>query len=75
MVSPAVHEPLCVAEVSDAEQVQTHLKQHERGATSYLEMSQGLADSGIERWRVDTAEETMAFLNRAGDVVVMAELA
>jgi hypothetical protein len=29
-------------------------------------MSQGLADSGIERWTVDTAAMSMTFYNRSG---------
>jgi uncharacterized protein YbcV (DUF1398 family) len=34
--------------------------------TSYLEMSKGLAESGIEKWTVDTNRMTMTFYDKAG---------
>ena len=71
VVSPAVHGELTVAESCDRAAFLDHLKLHERGEWSYLEMSRGLADSGIERWTVDTAAMTMTFYDRFGaDVFV-----
>ncbi len=55
VVSPAVHEELAINDVSDRDQVVEHLARHERGETSYLEMSRGLADSGVAQWTVDTS--------------------
>jgi hypothetical protein len=37
-------------------------------------MSRGIADSGCERWTVDTAAMTMTFLGRAGDVLRVDQL-
>jgi uncharacterized damage-inducible protein DinB len=34
---------------------------HERRETSYLEISRGLAQSGIEKWTVDASGMTMTF--------------
>jgi uncharacterized protein YbcV (DUF1398 family) len=47
---------------------------HEQGETSYLEMSKGLADSGIERWTVDTHAMTMTFYDRSGDVLLVEKI-
>jgi uncharacterized protein YbcV (DUF1398 family) len=35
----------------------------------YLEMSKGLADSGIEKWTVDTKNMTMTFYDKVEDKV------
>ena len=74
VVSSAVHDELTVAESSDREAFLDHLKHHERGETSYLEMSRGLADSGIEKWTVDTAAMTMTFYDRFGDDVLVEQI-
>jgi uncharacterized protein YbcV (DUF1398 family) len=60
-VSPAVHEVLPVAVTGQRETFLQHLRRHEFRQTSYLEMSQDLAESGIEKWTVDTNRMTMTF--------------
>lgn len=66
VVSPTYHELLEVAEVSDRSTCREHLRRHNDGETSYLEMSQGLAASGIEKWVADTSALTMSYCDRAG---------
>ena len=66
VVSPAMHEVLSVAETSQRETFLEHLRRHEQRQTTYLEMSRGLAQSGIEKWTVDTARMTMTFYDKAG---------
>ena len=66
VVSPAVHDNLPVAEVSQPDEVLKHLRLHERGETTYLEMSRGLAGSGVEKWTVETEKMTMTFCDTAG---------
>lgn len=66
VVSPPVHEVLPVAETSQRETFLQHLRRHERRETTYLEMSRGLAQSGIEKWTVDTGSMTMTFYDRTG---------
>lgn len=46
--SHAAHDELTVAESSDRDAFLDHLSRHNRGETTYLEMSRGLADSGVE---------------------------
>jgi uncharacterized protein YbcV (DUF1398 family) len=64
VISPAVHEMLTIADIGNKEQFLTHLELHNQGKTSYLEMSKGLADSGIEKWTVDTKNMTMTFYDK-----------
>ena len=49
VISPLEHEELKIAETSNREDFLKHLDLHSQGKTSYLEMSRGLADSGIEK--------------------------
>jgi uncharacterized protein YbcV (DUF1398 family) len=42
---------------------------HNQGKTSYLEMSKGLAESGIEKWIFDTNRMTIAYYDREGNEV------
>ncbi len=52
VVSSPAHEVLAVAETGQRETFLEHLRRHERRETTYLEMSLGLAQSGIEKWTV-----------------------
>lgn len=74
VISHAVHDELTVAESSDRDAFVDHLRRHEQGETSYLEMSRGLADSGIERWTVDTQAMIMTFYDRSGDVLLVEQI-
>ncbi len=59
-----MHEVLAVAETCQREAFLEHLGRHERRETTYLEMSKGLAQSGIEKWTVDTGRMTMTFYDK-----------
>jgi uncharacterized protein YbcV (DUF1398 family) len=66
-----VHDVLSVAETGQCEAFLHHLRRHEQGQTTYLEMSRGLAQSGIEKWTVDTNRMTMTFSDQAGQVMLV----
>jgi uncharacterized protein YbcV (DUF1398 family) len=66
IVSPPLHEVLPVAEAGQRETFLEHLRRHRQRQTTYLEMSRGLARSGIEKWAVDTSMMTMRFYDKAG---------
>lgn len=70
VISQPVHDQLPVAVDSDREALLDHLRRHERDETSYLEMSKGMADSGVEGWTVDTHAMTMTFHSRSGEVLL-----
>jgi uncharacterized protein YbcV (DUF1398 family) len=71
VTSPPAHEVLTIADASDREQFLKHLNLHNEGKTSYVEMSQGLADSGIEKWTVDTKNMTMTFYDKVGNEMLI----
>ena len=66
VVSSAHHEQLAVADVSDRTAFLEHLRRHSNQESSYVEMSAGLAASGVEKWVADTATLTMTYYDRAG---------
>ena len=74
IVSPPVHEVLLVAETSQRETFLEHLGRHERRETTYLEMSRGLAQSGIEKWTVDTGRMTMTFYDKADREILVEQI-
>jgi uncharacterized protein YbcV (DUF1398 family) len=74
VISDAAHDELTIAESSDRDEFLDQLRNHERGKTSYQEISMGLAASGIERWTVDTHAMTMAFYDRAGHVLLVEQI-
>jgi uncharacterized protein YbcV (DUF1398 family) len=67
IISPPTHEMITIADTSNKEQFLKHLDLHNQGKTSYVEMSKGLADSGIEKWTVDTKNMTMTFYDKLGN--------
>src|ERR1700729_2963072 len=66
LVSAPVHEILSVVRTVDRDKCLEHLGRHERGETTYLEMSKGLAESGIAKWTADTQQMTMAYCDSSG---------
>lgn len=74
LVSLPEHDPLIIADVAEQEAFLHHLQQHELGRTKYLEMSQGLADAGVEKWTVHTSNLTMTFYDKAGAPLLMKQI-
>lgn len=74
LVSPPVHQELIVADMSNLEALHIHLNLHEQGKTDYLQMSQGLADSGIEKWTFDTVQMTIAYYDKAGNELLVEDI-
>jgi uncharacterized protein YbcV (DUF1398 family) len=67
VISPPAHETLTVAKTSNREKLLEHLDLHNQRKTSYLEMSRGLADSGVEKWTFDTNNLTITYCDKAGN--------
>jgi uncharacterized protein YbcV (DUF1398 family) len=74
VVSLPVHEAFAVAETSQREAFLEHLRRHEQRQTTYLEMSMGLAQSGIEKWTVDTSRMTMTFYDKSGTEMLVEQI-
>jgi len=71
VVSPTVHEKLTIAKTSNRGNFLKHLNLHNEGKTSYLEMSKGLADSGIEEWTFDTNKMTITYYDKGGNEILV----
>ena len=67
VVTPPAHEALTIAGTSSRDGLLEHLALHTQGKTSYLEMSKGLADSGVEKWSFDTSALTITYYDKAGN--------
>ena len=42
-----------------------HLNLHNEQKTTYMEISKGLGDSGVERWTVDANKMSMTYYDKA----------
>ena len=73
VVGPATHESLVVAGAVSPDQLREHLQRHSRGESSYVEMSKGLAASGIAKWTFDTKRMTISYCDAAGNEVLVEE--
>ena len=71
VMSPEAHENLTVADTSNREAFLEHLNLHSQHQTSYVEMSQSLAESGIEKWTVDVNRMTMTYYDKAGNALLI----
>jgi uncharacterized protein YbcV (DUF1398 family) len=74
VVSSSAHEKLKIAEASNCDFIK-YLNLHSQRKTTYLEMSRGLADSGVEKWTFDTNKMTMPYYDRSGNVMLVDEIA
>ena len=72
--SPANHERVTVADASNRERFIEHLQLHSQQKTSYMEMSKGLADSGIEKWTMDTTALTVTYYDKAGNEMLLEKI-
>lgn len=71
VVSAPAHEKLTIAETANRKSLIEHLRLHNQGETNYLEMSKGLADSGVEKWTFDMNEMTIAYYDGAGNEMLV----
>lgn len=69
--SEPVHERLLIADNSDKESFLHHLSLHEQRKTDYITMSRGLAESGIEKWTVDTIAATISYCDKQGNQLLV----
>ena len=74
VVSLPAHEKYSIARTSSREGLLKHLDLHNQGETNYLEMSKGLADSGIVKWTFDTNEMTLTYYGVDGIEMLVEEV-
>jgi uncharacterized protein YbcV (DUF1398 family) len=68
--SEPVHGKLVIADNSNKESFLQHLSLHEERKTDYMTMSRGLAESGIEKWTVDTNAATISYYDKRGNALL-----
>ena len=71
VVTPPTHAVLTIAGTSSRDGLVEHLALHSQGKTSYVEMSKGLAESGVEKWSFDTSALTIAYYDKAGNELLV----
>ncbi len=71
VVTPPAHEVLTIAGTSSRDGLVEALALHGQGKTSYVEMSKGLAESGVEKWSFDTNALTIAYYDKAGNELLV----
>ena len=67
VITPPAHEVLAIAATSSRDGLLEQLALHNAGKTSYVEMSKGLARSGVAKWSFDTTALTITYYDRAGN--------
>lgn len=70
VISPPTHSMYAVASTSNHEHFLRHLEQHKNGNTNYFQMSEDLAESGIEKWTFDTGKLTLTYYNKSGNIML-----
>lgn len=61
---------LTVAGQSDPEKFKSHLKTHQQGKTHYLSFCKHAAETGVEKWIVDTKALTCTYFDKNGTTVL-----
>jgi len=69
VISDPVHKK--IVNTSNREGLLKHLNLHNQGQIDYLEMSRGLADSGIEKWSFDTTKMTLTYYDIEGRALLV----
>ena len=62
--STAIYRKLRVANISDKERFKHYLKNHQRGQTDYQTFCRQAAETGVEKWTVDTNKMTCTYYNK-----------
>lgn len=73
--SNPMYENLVIADASNQEKFTHYLKIHQQGKTDYFTFCKDCAASGIEKWFVCLDAMTCTYYGKAGDVVLVEEIA
>lgn len=64
------YESLLISDSSDAASFRAHLKNHQLGHSDYLTFCQQAAETGIEKWVVDTGEMSCTYYDKADNEIL-----
>ena len=62
--SSSFYKKLRVANISDKERFKHYLKNHQRGQTDYPTFCKEAAETGVEKWTVDTTNMTCTYYDK-----------
>ena len=62
--SSSSYKKLSVANISDKERFKHYLKNHQRGQTDYPTFCKEAAETGVEKWTVDTTNMTCTYYDK-----------
>jgi uncharacterized protein YbcV (DUF1398 family) len=74
IISLAVHQELLISKVSNKQEMLKFLESHNQDKIDYLEMSKGLAESGIKKWTFDTNKMTITYYALYGREVLVEKI-
>lgn len=75
LVSDAAHSTFAVSDTCDRDAFVAYMKVVEQGGVGYEEMSQHMADLGVEKWTFDTADLTITYSDKAGRTLLSEQVA
>jgi uncharacterized protein YbcV (DUF1398 family) len=70
----AMYTELKVGLESDAEKFKHYLKIHQQGQTDYPTFCKHAAETGVEKWRVDTRDMTCIYYDKAGNKMLVEKI-
>ena len=73
--SPAKYGAFTITETSNADHFKADLKKHQQGKTDYLRFIEMCARFGIEKWQVCMEKMTCTYYDKAGNVILVEEIA
>lgn len=62
--------PLVIADKSDNEKFKQYLKAHQQGQSDYATFCNQSAQTGVEKWVVDTTEMTCIYYDKSGKMML-----
>jgi uncharacterized protein YbcV (DUF1398 family) len=69
--SSAKYDKIPVAENADIEKFKYYLKIHQAGETDYITFCNHSAETGVEKWKVDTLEMTCIYYDKKGNQIMV----
>jgi len=65
---------IVVADNSHTEQFKKRLKLHQQGGTDYFTFCKDAAETGVEKWTVDTIAMTCTYYDKTGNKIVVEQI-
>ena len=74
IASEAMYPEINIADKSDTDQFINYLKSHQQGQTDFLIFCGHAAQTGVEKWVVDTSAMTCSYYDKSGKLMLMEKI-